>query len=166
MHSATEMIHEEALKKEKLRVLPAVPFSPRREIKAKVSSTGFVEFDANRYSVPTEHVGKAAEISAYPEQIEIRMDNRLIASHARSFEKRQKIEHPSHRQKLLSMPPELNRSSRRTWWCVRSAPGSTINGSKFNSPEAINPVTAGGDKKGQQNLSPDILFLLCVAPQP
>lgn len=105
MHSATEMIPEEALKKEKLMALPAVPFRPSREIKAKVSSTGFVEFDANRYSVPTEHVGRTAEITACPEQIELRIGNRPVASHGRSFQKRQTVEHPSHRQKLLSMTP-------------------------------------------------------------
>lgn len=106
-HRITGKTPSEALKEERLKGLPAISYQPQRTIPATISTTGFIEFETNRYSVPTEYSDMGCEIVAAPEQIEIRVKGRKIATHRRLFEKKQKIEHPSHRGKLLAVTPQF-----------------------------------------------------------
>ncbi len=105
VHRATHKTPASVITEEPLLALPAIPYRPYRVIQAAIGKTAFVEFDTNRYSVPTEYAGMAATICAYPGHVEIMIDRRKIARHARSFGRYQKIEHPSHREKLLERTP-------------------------------------------------------------
>jgi transposase len=107
VHRATGKTPLDALKEEPLKPLPQIPYQPYRVILAKVSKTGFVEFDTNRYSVPSPFSDSSCEIFAYPEHIEVCVQNKKVATHQRVFERKQKIEHPSHRQKLLHISPHF-----------------------------------------------------------
>ena len=91
------------LKEEKLIALPEIHYKPCRSLMVQVSKTGFVEFETNRYSVPAS--GPSCEIVACPEHIEIHDKGRKIATHKRVFLKRQKIENPLHRERLISITP-------------------------------------------------------------
>lgn len=97
----------EALKEERLRNLPQIQYRAYRIVGAIVSKTGFVEFETNRYSVPSRYSNTSCEILAYPEHIEIEAKGRKIALHRRSFERKQKIETPGHREKLLNTTPNF-----------------------------------------------------------
>jgi transposase len=101
VHRVTQRTPASALMEEKLLPLPAIPYRPYRIVQAAIGKTAFVELDTNRYSVPTDYAGMVATICAYPEHIEIVVNERKIAHHARSFGRYQKIEHPAHREKLL-----------------------------------------------------------------
>ena len=68
-----------------------------------IGKTAFVEFD--RYSVPTDYADMGATILVYPSYINIVVEGRKIAHHVRSFDRHQKIENPSHREKLLDRTP-------------------------------------------------------------
>jgi transposase len=105
IHRTTHKTPALALYEEPLLSLPAIPYKPYRIIQAVIGKTAFVEFDTNRYSVPTDYAGMGATICAYPERIEIVVHERKIAHHARSFGRHQKVEHPSHREKLLQRTP-------------------------------------------------------------
>jgi transposase len=105
LHRATQKTPASALREEQLLPLPSIPYRPYRIVQASIGKTAFVEFDANRYSVPTDYAGMAATICAYPEHVEIVVHERKIAHHARSFGRHQKIEHPAHREKLLHRTP-------------------------------------------------------------
>lgn len=107
IHRATQKAPLEALKEEKLKPLPAIPYRPYRVVPASVSKTGFVEFETNRYSVPSVYPGRSCEILAYPDHLEILISGNKIASHQRSFERRQKIEDPAHREALLAKTPNF-----------------------------------------------------------
>jgi len=72
-----------------------------------VSKTGFVIFETNRYSVPTEYCGKVCHILAYPDQLQIAISGNRIATHPRCFGVNQKKENPLHREKLLNMTPNF-----------------------------------------------------------
>jgi len=106
-HRVTEKTPSEALKEERLKPLPAIHCQPYRTVTAMASTTGFVEFDTNRYSVTSSYSDMACEIRAYPEHLEITVKGKKIAIHKRSFQKRQKIEHPSHRERLLAKTPRF-----------------------------------------------------------
>jgi len=102
IHRSTNQTPSDLLKEEKLRALPQIPYSPYRTVLAQISKTGFIELDTNRYSVPSSYSGATAEILAYPDHLEIVVRGKHIANHPRSFERKQKIENPQHRQSLLN----------------------------------------------------------------
>jgi len=107
IHRATQKPPIEALKEERLKPLPEIPYHPYRIIQASVGKTSFVEFETNRYSVPSIYSEIPCELLAYPDQIEILIKSKKVASHPRSFERRKKIENPSHRQALLTRTPHF-----------------------------------------------------------
>jgi hypothetical protein len=53
IHRATGTTPASALSKEPLLALPAIPYKPYRVVQVMIGKTAFVEFDTNRYSVPT-----------------------------------------------------------------------------------------------------------------
>jgi transposase len=95
------------LKKERLKGLPQIPYKPYRVHQASISTTGFVYFDTNRYSVPSSCSGGPCNIFAYPGHIEIIVNGRKIAVHPRTFKKKTKIENPAHRERLLEISPNF-----------------------------------------------------------
>ena len=107
VHRSTEKKPIDLLKEEKLIPLPQIPYSPYHLILTQVSKTGFVEFDTNRYSVPSSFSEASCELLAYPDQVEIWAKGKCIASHPRSFDRKQKIEHPTHRERLLQITPHF-----------------------------------------------------------
>jgi transposase len=107
IHRATGKTPIEALKEEKLKPLPAIPYRPYRVIPASVGKTAFVEFETNRYSVPSTYSETPCEILAYPDHLEILIKGKRVASHQRSFGRREKIEDPAHRERLLKKTPNF-----------------------------------------------------------
>jgi hypothetical protein len=105
VHRATGTAPLEALSEEPLLPLPALPYKPYRLVPASVSSTAFVSFETNRYSVPVDYAGHPATILAYPDHLEVLVGERKAVHHVRSFARNQKIEHPSHRETLLARTP-------------------------------------------------------------
>ena len=107
VHRSTQRAPIETLKEEKLKPLPAIPYRPYRVVLASISKTGFVEFETNRYSVPSSHSERTCEIFAYPDHLEMRIKVNRIAWHRRSFGRKETIEDPSHRETLLRMTPQF-----------------------------------------------------------
>jgi transposase len=109
IHRSTDRKPTDLLQEEKLKALPQIPYRPYRIIPAQISKTGFVELDTNRYSVPSSYAATTAEILAYTDHLEIMVRGKHIAYHPRSFERKQKIENPQHRQSLLNQTPHFKR---------------------------------------------------------
>jgi transposase len=107
VHRSTEKRPIDLLKEEKLKPLPQIPYSPHQVILTQTTKTGFVEFDTNRYSIPSSFSGASCELLSYPDQVEIWVKGRRVALHPRSFARKQKIEHPTHREKLLQITPHF-----------------------------------------------------------
>lgn len=102
IHRTTGKTPKELLLEENLLKLPLQSYLPTRTIPAvSISKTALVEFETNKYSVPTAWVNKPAEIIAYPEKIEIWTSGKRIAIHKRSFDKKQLIRNPLHAERLL-----------------------------------------------------------------
>ncbi len=107
VHRSTGKPPCDMLKEEKLKPLPQVPYQAYRMKTVMVSSTGFVSFDTNRYSVPSPYSNQPCSLQIYPRYLEVIVNNRKVATHQRSFLKHQTIEHPSHRERLLAMTPNF-----------------------------------------------------------
>jgi hypothetical protein len=109
IHRSTDRKPADLLKDEKLKALPRISYHPHRIVLAQISKTGFVELDTNRYSVPSVYATATAEILAYADHLEIVVRGKHIAHHPRSFDRKQKIENPQHRQSLLNRTPQFKR---------------------------------------------------------
>jgi len=109
IHRSTDQKPTDLLKEEKLKTLPQIPYRPYRIVLAQISKTGFVEFDTNRYSVPSAYANTTAEVLAYADHLEIVVRGKHIANHPRSWQQKQKIENPKHRQSLLNRTPHFKR---------------------------------------------------------
>jgi hypothetical protein len=107
IHRATHKTPSDALQEEPLMPLPHIPYKPCRIAFASIGKTAFIECDTNRYSVPGEYAGMGATLKVYGDRIEIMIKDRCVASHRRSFLRNQKIEHPSHRERLLQKTPNF-----------------------------------------------------------
>lgn len=95
------------LDEERLKSLPQIPYKASRIKTAVATSTGFVHFETNRYSLPSTYSRRSCSLSIFPQRIEIVVDNRVVATHQRSFLKNQTFEHPLHREKLLAITPHF-----------------------------------------------------------
>ena len=106
-HRTTSKTPNELLKREKLLPLPKLEYQAGKIIPTRVSSTGFVEFETNKYSVPTSCSGHQASLVAYPEKIVVLVSSQPVATHKRSFLKKQTLQNPLHREKLLNRTPHF-----------------------------------------------------------
>lgn len=96
------------LAEEKLLRLPQGTYPPTRTIPGVlVSKTALVEFETNRYSVPSGCALKKVELVAWPEKIELIADSKTVAIHSRSFAKHQTFQNPLHSEKLLERSPQF-----------------------------------------------------------
>ena len=107
IHRSTGETPKDLLKQERLMHLPEHSYLPRRLIQAMVSKTALVEFETNKYSVPSFCAAKAVEISAYPEHIEIFSADKKVAVHKRFFDKKKIIQNPLHAEKHLNQTPQF-----------------------------------------------------------
>jgi transposase len=105
LHRTTKRPPAEMLHEEKLRPLPQIDARPYRCVSATATKTAFVEFETNRYSLPTTYAGLAVEILAFSDTMEILVRGRRVAVHRRLFQKHEKSELPAHREGLLLRSP-------------------------------------------------------------
>jgi len=77
LHRTTKRPPAEMLHEEKLRPLPRIDVRPYRRVSALATKTAFVEFETNRYSLPTAYAGLAVEILAFSDTMEILVRGRL-----------------------------------------------------------------------------------------
>lgn len=109
LHRTTQRTPKDMLAEEKLIQLPVNVYLTKRIIQAKVTKTALVEFETNKYSVPSTCAGQQVELSAYPEYVEIWISGQKAATHKRSFGKRQWIQNPLHSERLLKRSPQFKK---------------------------------------------------------
>ena len=85
-----------------LRPLNPMPYDIGT-IKSQRASNQFrVTLGTNRYSVPAEFACQRVTLKAYPDRVCIYHQDKLIARHVRSYDRRQDIEDPDHPKALLA----------------------------------------------------------------
>ena len=85
-HPDYDLTLAEMLEAEQPHLMPMItPFDGYVETVGKVSSTGLVTFDRNRYSAPCELVGQVVGIRVYPERVDFVAHDAVVASHVRGF---------------------------------------------------------------------------------
>jgi transposase len=81
--------------------LPENPFDIATVSQVRASSQFRITVDTNRYSVPAEYAGAGLTLKTYPDRLCVYCDDKLIARHARSYERHQDFEDPDHPKELL-----------------------------------------------------------------
>jgi transposase len=85
--------------------IPTAAFEARRVIHARANSLSLVRFDRNDYSVPTAFAHHELTVIGGIEQVRVVEGARLVATHARSWEKEQTTFDPRHYLALLERKP-------------------------------------------------------------
>jgi transposase/phosphoglycolate phosphatase-like HAD superfamily hydrolase len=89
--------------------LPDDAFPAAELITVAIGKTPYARFDGNDYSVPPEHVQRALTLLADTERVRIVDGTRVLAEHARCYDRGQQIEQPAHIAALV----EHKRAGRR-----------------------------------------------------
>jgi transposase len=71
----------------------------------RVRSTCLVQYDSNRYSVPSEHAGRHVSLRAYADRIVVVASNEIVADHKRHFTRNISYFEPWHYVPLLDRKP-------------------------------------------------------------
>ena len=88
--------------RERLLARPETPF-PTDELRAvSAGKTPYVRFDLNDYSIPHTHVRRTLTVLADPLRVRILDGEDVIATHARSYDRRQQIECDAHLEALVA----------------------------------------------------------------
>lgn len=95
--SVAAALHAE---RERLLPLPAHPLGTERVHPVRAGKTPYVRFDRNDYSIPSELVGKQLTVLASDIRVRVIDHARVVAEHARSFDRGQVIEQPEHLAEL------------------------------------------------------------------
>jgi len=100
--SIGQLLQEE---KDHFLSLPKHPFDCCRTVPVKADSCSRIQFETNKYSVPTEFAYQILLCKAYPFQIEIVQQEKVIAKHQRCYERYQELFNPVHYLRLLEQKP-------------------------------------------------------------
>jgi len=94
-----EMFEEE---KASLLPLPPHPYDAGTITQVRASTQFRVSVDSNHYSVPAEYAGASLTLKTYPDRLCICHAEKLIARHARSYDRNKDIEDPDHPKELIA----------------------------------------------------------------
>ncbi len=80
----------ELLQDEQMRLMPNPdPSTATSSSRCRVSATALIHFQRNRYSVPTRHAHRVVSLRIYPAELVVVAEGKVVARHARSFERHQ-----------------------------------------------------------------------------
>jgi transposase len=94
-----EMFTEE---KPRLRPLPVLPYDCAVVRSIGANGCCHVLFDTNRYSVPHLYASQKLTLKLYPDQLLLFHNEKLIATHPRCYDRRQKLTNPDHTKELVT----------------------------------------------------------------
>ncbi|MEK7817530.1 MAG: IS21 family transposase [Actinomycetota bacterium] len=102
-HGTTKTPPAELFLKEKpaLQKLPLNPYDVGVVQPVRANSQFRVTLDTNTYSVPAEYARSQLTLKVYPDQLCIYAQDKLIARHARCYQRHQDLENPDHPRALL-----------------------------------------------------------------
>jgi len=108
IHGTTGQKPIERFQVEALRPLPEVLPDCRDTSPARVYSDFSIRFDANTYTVPPWAIGKQVIVKADHRTLTVYLKDKAIATHPRSYSRKERIELPAHKEAAL-------RQKRRLW---------------------------------------------------
>jgi transposase len=108
IHGTTGQRPIERFQEKALRPLPEFLPDCRDTNPAKVHPDFSVRFDANTYTVPPWAIGNQVIVKADRRTLTIYLKDKVLATHARSYKRKERVELPAHKEAAL-------RQKRRLW---------------------------------------------------
>ena len=90
-----------AEEKPRLRPLPVMPYDCAVVRPIGANGCCHVVVDTNRYSVPHLYASQKLTLKLYPDQLLLFHHENLIATHPRSYDRRQRVSNPDHTKELV-----------------------------------------------------------------
>jgi hypothetical protein len=84
-----------------LRPVPLHPFDIATVSQVRASRQFRITVETNRYSVPAQYAGHALTLKTYPDRLCLYLGDKLIARHARRYDRHTDVEDPDHPKPLL-----------------------------------------------------------------
>src|SRR6266478_4686333 len=84
-----------------LRPVPLHPFDIATVSPVRASQQFRITVETNRYSVPAQYAGHALTLKTYPDRLCVYLGDKLIARHARRYDRHTDVEDPDHPKPLL-----------------------------------------------------------------
>ena len=103
VHGETHRKPIDLFAQEKLRIkpLPVMPYDCAVVRPIGANGCCHVLFDTNRYSVPHLYASQKLTLKLYPDQLLLFHYEKLITTHPRSYDRRQKLSNPDHTKELV-----------------------------------------------------------------
>ena len=106
IHSTTGERPMDRFKPEALQPLPDLLPDCRETLSVKVHTDFAIRFDANTYSLPPWAIGKTVIVKADTQTVTVYLREKILATHTRCWEKKQRIELPAHREAAFKRRPQ------------------------------------------------------------
>lgn len=110
-----------AQEKPRLKPLPLMPYDCAVVRPIGANGCCHVVLDTNRYSVPHLYASQKLTLKLYPEQLLLFHHEKLIATHPRSYDRRQKVSHPDHTRELVGQRKQARDQTLRLTFLALSA---------------------------------------------
>lgn len=158
IHKSTSKKPVDLLAAERKELIPlnAVPYDCADIRNVRADRQFRVNFESNRYSVPSDFVSTVLLAKIYPERLLFYFDNNLIAEHRRSYDKKQDFENPEHIRKVL----EYKRNARdqkmmQSFLLISHNAQDYYAGLKqkrFNSKDHVKKILALSERYGKEKV--------------
>jgi transposase len=132
----------EVFAEEQSRLLPAAlhPFPTDRIETVRSGKTIYIRFDLNDYSIPPEAVGRQLTLVASDTGVRILDGSFEIARHTRTYDRRQFVLDPAHREAVLKMKRKA----------IHSTPAGRLEQAVPESKVLLDQAFAHGESAGAQ----------------
>ena len=110
IHGTTGQKPIERFQVQALRALPEGLPDCRDTVPARVYSDFSIRFDANTYTVPPWAIDKQVIVKADHRTLTIYLKDKVIATHSRSYKRKERVELPAHKEAALRQKRKLWRS--------------------------------------------------------
>lgn len=111
VHATTGQRPIERQKPEAMQPLPELRADCRDTAAVKVHTDFCIHFDGNTYTVPPWLIGKTVVIKADHWKLTVYFKEKTVAEHQRSWQRRQRIELPAHREEARKYKDKQHRSA-------------------------------------------------------
>ena len=157
-HGTTERRPCDMLAEERPRLLPLAvePYECVRIDSRTVDRFGRIHFDQNDYSVPHRLVGSILTVKAYPHKVAIYNGDMLVATHPRSYDRRQEIIMSEHHEDVMKRTKAARLQNLRSDF-LRLAPAAAdflrrLEESTLDATAHLTRITALGEIHGRDAL--------------
>ena len=142
--------------KSRLKPLPVMPYDCAVVRPIGANGCCHVLFDTNRYSVPHLYASQKLTLKLYPDQVLLFHHEKLIATHPRSYDRRQKVSNPDHTKDLVVQRQKARAQTLLLTFLALSAHAEPyarkLEDKRLNTPHHIQKIVALSEIYGPQKV--------------